>query len=150
MREITPLLQIRQVAHLRSTTCNLQGSEAPRKGAHKQPRPLFSMGHKFTFRDLLYSQPSQRRPFGTGCDMPAPRPETHNTVRYAYVAMKPSFLLTHFALHSRACPSGRANIFPFSSVSVFGPEDTVRRASSRNRCESSVCPQTCACAHAVL
>ena len=46
MREITPLLQIRQVAHLRSTTCNLQGLSPTQRSTQTTPSRDLTLGGK--------------------------------------------------------------------------------------------------------
>ena len=44
MREITPLLQIRQFAHLRSTTCSLQGLCSTQRSARATPSRDLTLG----------------------------------------------------------------------------------------------------------
>ena len=44
MREITPLLQIRQVAQLRSTTCNLQGLSPTQRSTQTTPSRNLTLG----------------------------------------------------------------------------------------------------------
>ena len=46
MREITPLLQIRQFARLRSTTCNLQGISSTQRSTQTTPSRDLTLGGK--------------------------------------------------------------------------------------------------------